>query len=555
MLRIAIGLALAAPIAALPNLALAQQEAPVSHQQLQSLFADWRAFQQPAMAGGIADYGAAAMARKAQGLPALKARLAAIDTAGWTLAQKNDFKLVQAEMNGLDFYFRILQPWSRDPGFYLTVFPDMSDVPAHEGTYAEPVTDFYKYRWPLSTPDQAKLAAQLETVPPLLVQAKANLAPSTAHDLWAYGAQGFYDQADALARLEAGTLALRDLSGFRTVSLQGTSPRLKKAVANAHAASRAFGDWVKAEAPRRVGPSGVGKDNYNYWLKNVLLNPYDYDSQIVLLQRELDRSLASLKLEEARNRNLPATAEIADPAAFRRFSEDRNAKLYRLLVDTGMTPDKPYFRDALAAQTVDYTAPAERNFFSHISALDPSPLTTHFVHWIELARMEREPHANPIRAVSPLFNIYADRSEGYATAMEEVVMHAGLYDDIPRGRELVWIMLANRAARGLASLKVQANEMTLDEAGKFHAAWTPRGYSDPKSPLVGFEQLLYLRQPGYGPSYIIGKVQLDQLIANAMHRAELAGRPYSNRAVFDAIYAAGIVPWALIDEEVAAGGR
>jgi hypothetical protein len=65
-------------------------------------------------------------------------------------------------------------------------------------------------------------------------------------------------------------------------------------------------------------------------------------------------------------------------------------------------------------------------------------------------------------------------------------------------------MLANRAARGLASLRVQNNEMTLDEAGKFHAGWTPRGWSDAKSKLVGFEQLLYLRQPGYGPSYIVG---------------------------------------------------
>ena len=57
-------------------------------------------------------------------------------------------------------------------------------------------------------------------------------------------------------------------------------------------------------------------------------------------------------------------------------------------------------------------------------------------------------------------------------------MQAGLYDDIPHGRELVWIMLANRAARGLASLRVQANEIGLDEAGKFHAGWTPRGWSD-----------------------------------------------------------------------------
>ncbi|MEO6433791.1 MAG: DUF885 family protein [Sphingomicrobium sp.] len=554
MRLIALGLALAAPLTVAAAPAIAAQSASSSYAQLPILFADWRAFNQPTMVGNLPDYSAAAMARQAQGLAAMQRRLAAIDASGWNVAQQNDLKLVQAEMNGLDFYHRVLQPWARDPGFYLSVFPDMSDVPAHEGTYAEPVTDLYKYRWPLSVADQARLAAQLETVAPRLVQARANLANSNAQDLWSYGAQGFYDQADALGRLEAGTLVLRDLSGYRKVTLQGTSPRLRQAVALANAASRGFGDWIKAGAASRTGPSGVGKDNYNWWLKNVLLSPYDFNAQVTLLQRELDRSLASLKLEEVRNRALPATVAIDDPAAFGRFGAERNAKLYTLLVATGMVPDRPYFQDALRAQTVDYTPLAERNFFAHVSALDPSPLTTHFIHWIDLARIEREPNPNPIRAGSPLFNIYADRSEGFATAMEEVVLEAGLYDDIPRGRELVMIMLANRAARGLAALKVQANEMNLAQAGQFHASWTPRGYSDAKSPLVGFEQMLYLRQPGYGPSYIIGKVQLDHLLAGAQHRAELAGRPYSNRALFDAIYAAGIVPWSLIDAEVAASG-
>jgi uncharacterized protein (DUF885 family) len=180
---------------------------------------------------------------------------------------------------------------------------------------------------------------------------------------------------------------------------------------------------------------------------------------------------------------------------------------------------------------------------------------THFVHWNELARLKDEPHSSPIRRTAPLFNIYADRSEGFATAMEEVLMQAGLYDDIPRGRELVWIMLANRAARGLASLRVQANEIGLDEAGKFHASWTPRGFSDPTSHLVGFEQLLYLRQPGYGPSYIVGKANLDRLLAEASHRAELANRPFSNRDTFDAIYSSGIVPWTIVEDEMVAGPR
>ena len=87
-------------------------------------------------------------------------------------------------------------------------------------------------------------------------------------------------------------------------------------------------------------------------------------------------------------------------------------------------------------------------------------------------------------------------------------------------------MLANRAARGLASLRVQANEIGLDEAGKFHAGWTPRGWSDASSRLVGFEQLLYLRQPGYGPSYIVGKAG-----ARPSARARLAPRRAEKRPV------------------------
>ncbi|HET7709026.1 MAG TPA: DUF885 family protein [Sphingomicrobium sp.] len=528
--------------------------APASsgHPALVALFADWRAFNQPALVKGIPDYSAAAMAAKAERLPEFKSRLAAFDTAGWTARDRGDWRLVQAEMNGLDFYMRVLRPWARDPGFYLTVFPDLSDVPAHEGTYAEPVVDLFAFAWPLSPADDARLATQLETVAPLLEQARTNLAQSDAHDLWAYGGQGFLDQANALASLEQGKLAVRDLDGHRQASIEGASPRLKRAVAQAREASTSFAKWVSAEAPKRTGPSGVGKEHYNWYLKHVLLSPYSFDDQKVILERELERSLASLRLEEVRNRRLPPAAEVSDPAAFGRLVERRTDQLYALLVDSGMIAERPYFRKALEAQRFGYTAPADRNFFSHVSALDPGPLMTHFVHWIELARLKHEPLASPIRQVAPLFNIYADRSEGYATAMEEIVMQAGYYDDVPRGREAVWIMLANRAARGLASLRVQANEIGLDEAGKFHAAWTPRGYSDPASPLVGFEQVLYLRQPGYGPSYIVGKAEIDRLLATASHRSELQGKPFSARDFFAAYFASGIVPHAIIQDEMTA---
>ena len=74
-------------------------------------------------------------------------------------------------------------------------------------------------------------------------------------------------------------------------------------------------------------------------------------------------------------------------------------------------------------------------------------MRTHGHHWFDLARMDLEPHPSPIRRVPSLSNIYDARSEGIATAMEEMMMHAGLFDDRPRSRELIWILLVQRAAR------------------------------------------------------------------------------------------------------------
>jgi hypothetical protein len=554
MLKLSMALALAAPLSlgvTISEPAIAAAPAVSSHAQLVSLFADWRTFNHPLIVLGKPDYSAAAMAAKARRLPEFQRRLKAIDTKGWSASDRGDYRLVQAEMNGLDFFLRVLKPWARDPGFYQNVFAEMSDVPAHEGPSAEPNIDLHNFTYPLSPADDARLTELIGAVPALLADAKVNLGGSRAHDLWAYGDRAFNEQAEVLGKLEAGTLVLNDLGGKRPASLEGASPALRSAVRDARVATEQFAQWIRAEAPKRTGPSGVGKANYNWYLKNVLLSPYDFDQQQVLLQRELDRSLASLRLEEVRNRAAPPIAEISDPAAYRQMAEARTDKLYRLLVDAGFITDRPYFHAALAGQTGDYTRPADRNFFTNVTALDPSPLLSHQFHWIELARLRHEPHPSPIRDTPPLFNIYADRSEGFATAMEEVVMQAGLYDDIPHGRELVWIMLANRAARGLASLRVQANEIGLDEAGKFHAGWTPRGWSDATSRLVGFEQLLYLRQPGYGPSYIVGKMELDHLLALASHRAELEKRPYDNRATFAAILASGIVPPAIIEDEMA----
>ena len=122
-------------------------------------------------------------------------------------------------------------------------------------------------------------------------------------------------------------------------------------------------------------------------------------------------------------------------------------------------------------------------------------------------------------------------------------MHAGLYDDNPRAREVVWIMLAQRAARGLGSLYVHANDFTLQQARDFHVEWTPRGWMRPDLDLLGFEQQLYLRQPTYGSSYITGKYQIEHLLTERSHQL---GDAFKLSGFFAEVDATGVIPVSLI---------
>src|SRR3982750_1857044 len=238
-----------APLAVMATAAAAAEAPASSYQQLATLFTDWRELNHPAIVHGRPDYSAAAMTKKAEGFAAFRARLKAIGPGDWPIEQKNDYRVVEAELNGLDFFLRILKPWHRDPDFYATVFPEMSDVPAHEGSSAEPNIDLFAYKFPLSAVDDARLTELLGAIPALLADAKVNLAGSTAHDLWAYGDRAFTDQADFLAQWQKGDLQVRDLSGTRKISLDGASPALKAAVEKARMASGDFARGGKAEAP------------------------------------------------------------------------------------------------------------------------------------------------------------------------------------------------------------------------------------------------------------------------------------------------------------------
>ncbi|HEX3126491.1 MAG TPA: DUF885 family protein [Thermoanaerobaculia bacterium] len=511
--------------------AASPQQAPAGYDALVALFEQWRAFEKPPLRDGAPDYSAAAMAAQHEGLRGFQARLKVIDPSGWPIAQQVDYHLVRAEMNGLDFNHRVLQPWARDPAFYFSVWPEQSDTPAHEGPTHHEVIDLWTYSFPLSAADEARLAGELRTIPPLLRQARQNLT-GNARELWLTGIGTMQGQVALLEDLQKRT--------------SGAGKALTGSIADALQSSRDFVAWLEEQAPSKTGPSGIGKENYNWLLRNVYLIPMTWDDEVRLLRRELDRAHSSLHLEEQRNRSLPPLAAAATPEEYARKADQGATKYLSFLAQNQIMPIWPYMDPALRAHLGSFVPIEQRNFFQIVTHYEPMALWTHMYHWWDLARMKEDPNPSPIRRGPLLYNIFAARSEGLATGVEEMMMHAGLYDDNPRSREVVWIMLAQRAARGLGSLYVQANEFTLQQGRDFHVEWTPRGWMRKDLDLLGFEQQLYLRQPGYGSSYITGKYQIERLLTDRGHQLGQLGDKFKLSDFFAEMDAAGVIPVSLI---------
>lgn len=508
----------------------AQPEAGTgTYADLVQLFAEWREFEAPDYVNGAPDYSSGAMAAKHAQLPAWRARLDALDPSDWSVSRQIDWHLVRAEMNGFDFDHRVRRPWARDPAFYANVHAAQSDVPAHEGPTIHGWIDLWTYDYPLSAGDADELSSRIGAIPELLERARDNL-DGDAHDLWVAGLRSFRAQA----------AVLEDYAG----RVAGTSTALDAAIAGARIATDEFHDWIEELAASKTAPSGIGSDNYTWYMRNVHLVPFSWEEQVTLMQRELARAHASLRLEEHRNRDLPELERIGTAAEYDRRLNEAVTEYMRFLEDDRIQTVQPYMDPALRAKNGAFT-PAEpdqiRNFFSEVNYRDPVVMRTHLHHWIELATMVEAPHPSSVRSVPLLYNIWDARSEGLATGMEEMMMHAGLFDGKARSRELVWIMLAQRAARALSGLYLHGNVFDMEEAVAHATSWTPRGWL-PDADLVRNEQHLYLRQPGYGTSYITGKIEIEQLMGEW---ALQQGPGFLVSRFFDGFFAAGVIPVVL----------
>ena len=506
-----------------------------NREELETLFNDWRQFEFPPVKKGAPDYSYETFRDRMPEFRKLRERLIEIDKSQLDIESKIDWTIIWAEMNGFEFNFRVLKPWERDPAYYKSVWMYRSDVPAHEGPTHHGVIEIWQYDFPLSKSESSKLDKQLQVIPILNEQAKSNLT-GNAKDLWVAG----------IRDIDRQTIDLKSILNYPDVN---NDKSLVNTINKAIESTESFSEWLKTESSTKDGPSGIGKENYTWYQQNVHLVPLTWDDEVMILKRELARAWASLKLEEHKNRNLPKLIPASTSEEYDILVNQASKELLNFLDKEEILDVKDFYKDALNEHLGGYIPEDKRNFFWITAHLDPKPLFSHFFHWFELAEMDFNPSQNIIRREPLLYNIFDSRNEGVATGVEEMFMQAGLYENSPRSKEIVYILIAQRAARGLGSLYAHANLMSMEEAGKIHSEYTPRGWMKTEKELLIFEQHLYLRQPGYGTSYITGKYLFENALAE-YSRLNENNTSTDLKSFFNKLISVGNIPMTLFHWEI-----
>ncbi len=471
---------------------------------------------------GSPDLSTEAIEERATSLDSLRHRLVAIDTSDWSVSGRVDYLLVWARINALDFEHRVTRPWARDPIFYLNQF---RRIP-----YAQA---------PLDEEARDRLAA----VPAMVQQARHNLRDASGElaGLALFHLENF----DGVGQGEpyrdeppAGTIGwFEDLCA----RLAGGPPDDLHSCHAGLDAVRSYRDWLREKRPEMAPSAGIGSDQLNWYLSHVRLLPYDVDDLVLLGRREFERYRSAYEIVRNRNRALPELELTRSRDEHEQRTREAERRVRELIAEQDLLTipeDMP-----AEFETDTFWSPravADRHFWEELQFRNA--LNNHIHASIPGHRFD----GRLARGVeNPIRRRYQDssRAEGWATYIEEMFLLAGLTDEIPRAEELFYIALMKRASRIFAETRMHAGELSLDEANRYLIDSVP--FMEPD--LGRYDLEGYLRRPGSGSGYIIGKIQVEGLLAE---RALELGDDFELGAFHDDLLSRGMIPLTLIRWEM-----
>jgi uncharacterized protein (DUF885 family) len=516
-------------------------------------FCQWRARYQPfsqddipriERPSGPRDWSTESIAKQKSTLEEFEKRWKQIDPKSWKVPQQVDYRLIGSALARVRWELEINPRWQRDPSFYV----DQTMTALLEALVQPPPFDDGRSR---------QIVDRMEDIPKIIENGKANL-----HAVRPFAALAIGDLQQIRPELERVEREVMPMLRAGSPGDEALAAEFKAAAEKAILALESYRTWLQTRLDAMPDNAAVGRENYEFFLHNVALLPYSPEQLLAISRQEWDRSVAFEQYEKQRNQGLPELKPAAslneeietarkDEVAIRKFLDDKGILTVPAAIQHYTLRPMPDYLDALAdfGETDDFTGPSRLTDDGVRWASPPSPHLGYF--WLATAKDPRPDmvhegipghyfqmslswsHADPIRR--HYYDSGANEGIGFYT--EEVMLQAGLFDDSPRTREIIYNFMRLRALRVEVDVKLALGTFTIAQASGYLAEHVPM---DKKSAEA--EAALFATTPGQAISYQIGKSQILHFLADA----KLAqGDKFNLRAFHDFLWLNGNVPIAL----------
>jgi Bacterial protein of unknown function (DUF885) len=513
-------------------------------------FWTWRAATQPFSgddiprierpAGWAPDWSRDAIAARRGDLARLEGEHAALRStvASAPVADQVDWRLLGSALARVRWELDVLGGWQRNPHFYV----HQTVTPVFEALLPPP---------PFTAERTRDILLRLDSIPATLDAARENLADQAVAPFAQLALSALDGIGTRLTRVSAELVRHVDAS---------STDRLERAMATAARALEAFAEWLQSRLAGMSKETAIGREKYVDFLRSVAVTSLTPEQIMAGARQELERSITFEAIEVLRNRSEPAWTlpksvqkqvdrESRDEQQVRTFCEERDLLTFPAWLGRYLYQPEPAYLAPLRGTGVfdDLTSPTRLDqdglhyvpepredlpYFYLAMARDPRTLIAHEgVHYYQLARAWHQP--NPLRR----FYYDSGSNEGIGFYTEEMLLQAGLFDDSPRSREIIYNFMRLRAIRVEIDIRLALGELNIEAGAAELASRVPMD-----SVTAREEASFFASEPGQAITYQTGKLQIVGFLADA-RRAR--GGAFDLRAFHDALLDNGNVPIAL----------
>ena len=483
------------------------------------------------------DWSRASIDRRRKDLAGFEARWKKLNPAQWPLPKQVDYKLIGSALARVRWELEVNPRWKRDPNFYieqtLTALAEALSVPA-----------------PYDEARSREILTRIENIPSILQQGSENLdkPPAPFATVAAQNLDGIRDRLRTMASALVGLTTLKPQE--LNAATDGAADALEK-----------FQQQLKDNLPKLPQQTALGRDAYIWFLRNVALMPFTPEELLAMGRQEWNRAVAFEAYEKNRNKDASPLKVATDVNTWIKDAAEKELQIRKYLEERGiltvpkwvqhytLRPTPEYLRALEFTEHDDFTSTSRLNenciryvpepseklgYFWRATAMDPRPITVHEGvpgHYFQLCLSWK--NEDPIR------RHYYDSgaNEGIGFYAEEMMLQAGLFDDSPHTREIIYNFMRLRALRVEVDVKLALGEFTLEQAAKYLQEKVPMDEQTARQEAIAFST-----SPGGAMTYQIGKLQILKFLADARMQQ---GDKFNLHAFHDFVWKNGNVPIAL----------